>query len=45
MRPIEPATLRELAAQYPDTWAAVHPEVEQFIAWLRDLAERIAEPE
>ncbi|MBM4201522.1 MAG: hypothetical protein FJ189_09575 [Gammaproteobacteria bacterium] len=42
---LDPERLDALAAQYPDTWAAVHSEVEQFIAWLRDLAERIAAPQ
>ena len=42
---LDPKRLDALAAQYPVTWAAVQPEVEQFIGWLRDLAERIAEPQ
>jgi hypothetical protein len=42
---LDPERLDALAKQYPDTWVAVHPEVEQFIVWLRNLAERLAAPQ
>jgi hypothetical protein len=41
---LDPDRLDGLVARYPGVWAAVHIEVERFVAWLREFAERLANP-